>query len=72
MKKKVSDVDKQTLGQLDGVPPTKLKKQEEEKMKIICVHCQSEDMKKIFPETKLIDSNKVLYECKKCMERQYS
>ena len=47
------------------------KKEEVEKKKLVCVHCGKDELKKIIPIVKLIDSEKELYECKSCKERQY-
>ena len=47
------------------------KNEEQEKKKLVCVHCKKEKLKKIIPIVKLINSEKELYECESCKERQY-
>lgn len=49
----------------------KITKKDEKKI-LTCVHCGSDKLEKIIPVKTLIGSEKVLFECKTCKERQYS
>jgi hypothetical protein len=68
MPKKISDMDKKTLGELGKSFPEKVEKPKELP---VCVHCGKSNLKKVLPELTLEDG-RILYECRDCKERQYS
>lgn len=69
MPKKISDLDKKTLGELGKETPKK--KVDKVERIIVCVHCGGTNLKKVSPELKL-DDGRILFECRDCKERQYS